>query len=92
MPDLLDKIKVAVADSRFLVSWHAQDQCDQRGVSPWQLVAGLDQAAVKRVRPSSKPNPSVVVCQMLADGTSVEVVWAWLGDTGRAKLVTVYFQ
>jgi hypothetical protein len=39
----------------------------------------------------TKPNPSVVVQQLLADGTEVEVVWAWLATSQRAKLVTVYF-
>jgi hypothetical protein len=37
-----------------------------------------------------KPNPSVVVRQILEDGSEVEVIWSWLGETRQAKLVTVY--
>jgi hypothetical protein len=36
------------------------------------------------------PNPSVVVRQILEDGSEVEVIWSWLGETRQAKLVTVY--
>ena len=38
----------------------------------------------------SKPDPSVVVRQILEDGNEVEVIWSWLGETRQAKLVTVY--
>lgn len=43
-----------------------------------------------RERPRSKPNPSIVVRQLLLDGTKVEVVWSWISTTDHAKLVTVY--
>ena len=57
----------------------------------WQLVAGLDDAGLVRERPRSKPHPSVVVREELADGSEVEAIWAWMRDSNRAKLVTVYF-
>jgi len=37
-----------------------------------------------------KPNPSVVVRQILEDGAEVQVIWSWLSETKEAKLVTVY--
>jgi len=73
------------------VGWHADEKCEERGVTEWQLVAGLESAVLVRERPRSKPNPSVVVRQNLADGSEVEVVWSWLPPSRRAKLVTVYF-
>jgi hypothetical protein len=88
---LLDRIREAVADDRVIVRWHADQRCEERGISAWQLIATLPNAVLLRERPASKPNPSVVVRQMLADGTEVQVVWSWLGATGRAKLVTVFF-
>jgi hypothetical protein len=86
-----EKIRKAVREDRFVVSFHADERCEERGVSPWQLVVGLENSVLLRERPRSKPNPSVVVQSSLADGSDVEVIWAWLDDTQRAKLVTVYF-
>lgn len=92
MGSLLDKIKKAVENDRVIVGWHADQRCEERGVSSWQVVAGLPNAVLVRERPRSKPNPSVIVRQMLADGSEAEVIWSWLSATGRAKLVTVFFQ
>ena len=74
MGALFDKIRQAVQDERYVVAWHADERCEERGVTDWQLVAGLEDADLVRERPASKPNPSVVVRQILADGTEVEVV------------------
>jgi hypothetical protein len=60
-------------------------------VAVWQPVAGLDDAELVRERPRSKPHPSVIVREELADGSEVEAIWAWMQDSNRAKLVTVYF-
>lgn len=92
MGKLLDQIRSAVRDDRFLVSWHADERFEERGVSAWQLIAGLEDAALIRERPRSKPNPSVIVRQTLADGTEVEVIWSWMSESHRAKLVTAYFR
>jgi len=92
MGALLEKIRRAVREDRFLVSWHADERCEERGVTEWQLVVGLDDAELVRERPASKPNPSVVVRQLLADGSEVEVIWSWLAKSDRAILVTVYFR
>jgi hypothetical protein len=89
---LLDTIRAAAADGRYLVGWHADERCEERGVTAWQLVAGLPEAELFRERPRSRPHPSVVVRQVLADGTRVEVVWSWLAASRRAKLATVFFK
>lgn len=92
MGRLFDKIRDAVNSDRFLVSWHADERCEERGIAVWQLAVALDDAELFRERPQSKPNPSVVVRQELTDGSEVEVIWAWMGRSERAKLVTVYFR
>lgn len=92
MGTLLTKVRRAVLDDRFVVSWHADARCEERGISVWQLAAGIEDAELVRERRGSKPNPSVVLQQALADGDEVEVIWAWLGASERAKLVTVYFR
>ena len=92
MGKLLEQIQAAVEEDRFLVSWHADERCEERKVSGWQLVVGLKDCELVNERPRSKPHPSVIVRQSLADGTDAEVVWSWLSDTKRAKLVTVYFR
>jgi hypothetical protein len=89
---LFDRICAAVRDNRYLVAWHADERCEERGVTAWQLVAGISDAELLRERPESRPNPSVVVRQTLPDGAQVEVIWAWLSASRRAKLVTVFFR
>jgi hypothetical protein len=90
MGKILKKILAAVEADRFLIAWHGDERCEEREITAWQLVAGLSQATLVRERPKSKPNPSVVMRQILEDGTEVEVIWSWLEESGRAKLVTVY--
>ncbi len=91
MDDLFERIRAAVRDDRFLVSWHADDRCEERQVAVWQVVAGREDARSHEQRPASEPHPSIVVREELVDGTEVEVVWAWMPESGRAVLVTVYF-
>ncbi|HVA46231.1 MAG TPA: DUF4258 domain-containing protein [Pirellulales bacterium] len=91
MGTLFKKIQVAISNERYLVSSHADERCEERGISDWQIIAGFSDSELLRERPASKPNPSVVVRQELADGTEVEAIWAYLADSGRAMLVTVYF-
>lgn len=92
MGKLFDQIKQAVEDDRFIVAWHADERCEEREVTDWQIVSGLSTAVLVKERPRSKPNPSIIVSQILEDGTEVEVVWSWLSESRRAKLVTVYFK
>ena|SRR6266511_2677591 len=76
-------IRNAVEENRYVVSWHADDRCEERGITAWQLVAGLPVGKVVEERPRSRPNPTALVRQLLADGTEVEVVWAWLKKSRR---------
>ncbi len=92
MGRIWEQIRTAVREDRFLVSWHDDERCEERGVTDWQLVAGIDDAKLVNERPGSRPNPSVIVRQELMDGGEVEVIWAWLRESRRAKLVTVYFR
>ena len=91
MGTLLDEIRTAVQDERYVVSLHATERCEGRRIASWQVVAGLDDADLVAERPDDEPNPSIVVRQLLVDGTEVEAVWSWLAPSRRAKLVTVYF-
>ncbi len=79
-----------MANDRFFVAWHADERCEERGFTAWQLIARIDEAELVRERPRSKPNPSVVVRQLVEDGSEVEVIWSWFSETRQAKLVTVY--
>lgn len=88
MGKLLKTIQVAVLDDRFIVSCHADERCEEREVSVWQLAVGIEDGQLVRERPRSKPHPSVVVRQFLADGSDVEVVWPWLADSRRARFIT----
>lgn len=91
MGELFRQVRRAALDDHYVVSWHADERCEERGITPWQLAAGIVDAHLLTERPNTQPNPTVVVRQSLADGSEVEVVWAWLKPTRRAKLVTVYF-
>ena len=90
MGRLFDQIQEAIVDGRFIVSLHADERCEERGVTAWQLVADFEEVELVRERPSSRPNPSIVVRQILPDGTEVEAIWGWLSNNRHAKLVTVY--
>lgn len=92
MRKIFEKIRSAVREDRYLIAWHADERCEERGITVWQVVASLEEAELLEERPQSKPNPSVVVRQSLVDGTTVEAVWTWLPVSRRAKLVTVFFE
>ena len=77
---------------RLLISWHGDERCEERGVSPWQLAADIDAADLIDERPASLPNPSVRLRHTLADGSTVIAIWAWLSISRRAKLITVFFE
>ena len=91
MADLLDRIRVAVSQRRYLIGLHAGNQLDDRGIPDWQVVVGLADGVLLRERPQDKPNPAVEVRQLLPDGTFVKAVWAWLPRQHVAKLVTVHY-
>lgn len=91
MGKLFDNIRRAVDEQRYVVGAHAAERLDERGIAEWQVVTGLRDGALVRERPRDRPNPSVEVQQILADGTPVVAVWAWLAAVRESKLVTVFF-
>jgi hypothetical protein len=91
MGRLFDTIRNAVQNDHFIVSLHADERCEEREIASWQVVVGLEAADLLEERLDSVPHPSIVVREELIDGNEVEVVWAWMPDSSRAILVTVYF-
>jgi hypothetical protein len=55
MGALFDRIRAAVREERYLVSWHADEQSKEREVTDWQVVAGLEEAELVLERPGTKP-------------------------------------
>jgi hypothetical protein len=91
MASLLEKVRMAVANDRHLFTNHADDMLRERSIMAWQVIAGLAEARQLVERPDARPNPVLEVEVLLADGTPVKAVWAYLSSTGTAKLVTVHF-
>jgi hypothetical protein len=84
-------IKQAVADERYVIGRHANERLRQRRVAAWQVISGVESGKLLAERPNAQPNPVAEVEQLLADGTPIKAVWAWLEDERVAKLVTVHF-
>ncbi len=61
MSRLFDDIRVAVYNGNYLVSWHADERCEERHIAAWQVVAGLEEGELVEERRYSEPNSSVVV-------------------------------
>lgn len=91
MGKLLERIREAVRQERYLVTDHAGERLEERGITEWQVVLALEDATLISERPRSKPNASVVVSERLPNGVEIQAVWSWLAPSGRAQLVTVYF-
>jgi hypothetical protein len=49
--DLVDAIKQAVREGRFLVSVHARQRLAERRIRLWQVEAGLETAVISEIRP-----------------------------------------
>jgi hypothetical protein len=61
MGRLLDEIRAAVRQDRWLVSWHADERCEEREVTVWQVVAEVGHAELVEECPETTPNPTVLV-------------------------------
>ncbi len=88
--ELTDQICSAVQESRFVVGVTARMQMEERKVALWQVETGLADGNIVEV-PDSKPHPSILVDQVLLDGTLVVVAWSWLSASNKAKLISVIF-
>jgi hypothetical protein len=91
MGSLFDRIRAAVAEGRVVIGRHAAYRLDERRVAEWQVTSGLAHGKLIVEWLRNQPNPTVEVEQLLADGTPVKAVWAWLRYHEVAKLVTVHF-
>ncbi len=91
MVTLFETVRQRVQDGRYVVSVHAADRLEERGLLEWQVVDGVDAGTLIVERPDDRPNPVVEIEQTLADGIPIKVVWAYLRQADIAKLVTVHF-
>ncbi len=91
MATLFEQIRGAVASDRFVVGKHAAQRLESRRITEWQIIEGVQQGRLLAQRPNDQPNPVVEIEQILADGTVIKAVWAWLRYNKIAKLVTVHF-
>lgn len=88
---LFATIRRLVMTDHYVISQHAIERLEERGILEWQVVEGIERAELLSERPDSLPNPSVELLEILADGVPVKAVWSWLVDFELAKLVTVHF-
>jgi hypothetical protein len=91
MGQLFDSIRHAVRDERYVFSDHADNMLRERSITHWQIVEGLELGRLLSERPHTRPNPTIEVEQILADGTPVNAVWGYMQALDFAKLVTVHF-
>jgi hypothetical protein len=90
MTDLVEKIRDAISDDRFLVSRHASRRLRERGATAWQVIDATLMGRAHRIQVDAEPNPKVLFQLLLADGSEWTAVWSWLGHNKTAKLVPVY--
>lgn len=90
MGGLWSSIRQAVAEQRYYIGVHTDNQLGDRGVDAWHVAAEIGTARLRAERPTSKPNPTVIVRQALPNGEDVDLVWAWSPEHRVAKLVTVW--
>jgi len=91
MGELFDRIRRAIETDRYAFSDHADNMLHERAIMHWQIVASVENGRLLIERPGSRPNPVVEIEQLLADGTPVKAVWAYVAPLDMAKLVTVHF-
>ena len=91
MGQLFALIRQLVAEDKYVIGWHASERLDERGIMEWQVVASIDDGVLLLERPDDQPNPVIEVRESLPDGTDFKAVWAYLPQSGVAKLVTVHY-
>jgi hypothetical protein len=91
MGSLADNIRKAIAAERYVFGAHADQRLRDRRIMGWQVVSGMDDARLIAENADGSPFPTANFEQELADGTPINVVWAWISADQTAKLVTVFF-
>ena len=55
MGKLFEQIRPAVANDRFFVARQADERCEERGITAWQMIAGLEEACgVREIKEQRK--------------------------------------
>lgn len=76
----LTQVEVSAA-----LSDHADNMLRERSIPHWQIVDGIEDGGLLSERPHTRPNPTVEVEQLLADGSPIKAVWAhvviWTGQS-----------
>ena len=88
---LYEQIRRAIDDDRIVFSIHADVQLEMRGMVRWQAVAGFFDGTLLASHPHARPNPKILMRQLLPDGTESVAVWSYVRSIECAKLVTLYF-
>jgi len=89
--ELLKTIREAVEEDRYELSIHADNRIEERGLMVWQIASALSDAKVLKARLDDRPWPSLLVSQILPDGTEVHAKWSYRSHDKMARLVTVYY-
>lgn len=50
MARLFQHTQTAVREERYLVGWHADETCEERGITEWQNIVGLKNAELRAER------------------------------------------
>jgi pentose-5-phosphate-3-epimerase len=90
MTRLERQVRECIEANRSGFSIHAEAQCEQRGITPWQVAASAHEARLVRLVPHGRPQARVVLRHSLPTG-DVEPVWAWLPRHDAVLLITVYW-
>ena len=85
------RIRNAIAEGRWSFTDHADERIAERGIESWQIIEGVDEGETILIDPMAKPNPKMLIRQMLPDGAAVVAVWAFVKSINSAALITVYF-
>ena len=91
MGQLFESIRTLVLEDRYVIGEHAVERLEERGILDWQVVDGIERGILMAENPGDRPNPTVEVRQMLANGTEIKAVWSYLVKVNIAKLVTVHY-
>ena len=89
--ELLSLIREAVEEERYEISIHADNRIEERGMMVWQATSGLREATLLEAEPGDRPWPSVLVSQLLPDGTEALAKWSYRSRDGMARLVTIFY-
>ncbi len=74
MGHLFNTIRQLVAEEKYIIGQHASERLEERGITEWQAVAGLDDGELLVEKPDATPNPAVEVREHLPDGTEFKAV------------------